>query len=108
MGKLVRKFRNHLLKIYDGKMEGRLEREFNNALDVALTFGNTPAEFAEFFVNYLANFGIMIDPKTVLAAEVKLVQNNELEVWLYTLAFDVKITKHNAEILPKTVYVEHD
>ena len=108
MGWEIKKLKNRLLKIYDGKMDKRLEREFNKALEKALEKSTGPEDFAERFEEYLELFGIMVSPEAVNAVEVKLGRNNELEVWLYCAGFDVKITKYNAEILPKIVYVEHD
>jgi len=96
-----------LHKLYGGDLAKALEEEFERALKEALET-DSPEEFAEKFKKFLQMNFVWLGEYDVIAVEVKLGKDDEIEVWFYCAYFDVKITKYGVEILPKSVYVEHD
>ena len=90
---------------YDGLMEEFAE-DFEKLVGYAIESARNAKEFALFLQPLLRKSMVWIDPGKVEAVSVELGQWNEVVVKLKMPSCEVQVTKHGAEILIPSIYVE--
>jgi len=90
---------------YDGLVEG-FAKDFEKLVGYAIESARNAKEFALFLQPLLRKSMVWVDPGKVEAVSVELGQWNEVEVRMKLPSCEIKITKHGAEILIPSIYVE--
>jgi len=92
---------------YNGLIEEFAEN-FEKLVGYAIESARNAKEFALILQPLLRKSMVWIEPEKVEAVSVGLGQWNEVIVKLKMPSCEVQVTKHGAEVLAPSVYVEHD